>query len=132
MIILIADDSTDDFQLLEMGLREAGFPGHVRRVATGDDALTALMDPSEALGLVVLDHYLPRKNSVEILEALRESPASQSCPVVVLTSHVTAAVAGQLTLLGASRIVEKPGDLEGYSHLSRVLLGLLDGPSASR
>ena len=144
--ILIADDSVDDYTLLELSLREAGFDGELVWVTDGNAALEALSsessnglsngsspesspissDGTRFPNLVVLDHYLPFKNSLEILEALSFRERQASVPIVVLSSYVSGDDRENLTSAGVHSVFEKPADLDGFSELGRVLLAFLE------
>ena len=129
-MILIADDSPDDYTLLEFSLREAGFDGELVWVMDGEAAIEALgggsLQGSRLPNLVILDHYLPFKNSLEILASLppRDDPAEY--PIVVLSSHVSGDDRENLVSAGVRSVFEKPADLEGFGELGRALLALLE------
>lgn len=129
-MILIADDSADDYTLLELCLREAGFDGELVWVMDGDAAVEALSrgtpDGARLPNLVVLDHYLPLKNSLEILEALPPREEQANYPIVVLSSHVSGDDRENLVSAGVRSVFEKPADLDGFGELGRALLALLE------
>ncbi len=135
-MILIADDSADDYTLLELSLREAGFDGEVVWVMDGDAAVELLRggtavegtprDAARSPNLVILDHYLPMKNSLEILEALSLLEERGNYPIVVLSSYVSGDDRQSLVRAGVRSVFEKPADLDGFGELGRTLLALLE------
>ncbi len=80
--VLLVDDS----QLIRMGLRrsllEIGLQ-HVREVDNGDAALELLM--REPFDLMLLDMEMPRRNGMQVLELMRESPHFAWPPVIVIS-----------------------------------------------
>ncbi len=69
--VLLVDDS----QLIRMGLRRSleqiGLV-HVREVGDGDTAIEVLM--REPFDLMLLDMEMPKRNGMQVLELMRESP----------------------------------------------------------
>lgn len=126
--ILIVDDSADDYALLEASLRDAGYGGQIRWVGDGDLAVASISagaSGSPAFDLVILDYYLPRKNSVEVLESLMERSVPLPGPVVVLSSHIAAKDRERLVELGVKSVIEKPSDLDGFTSLGKELANLI-------
>jgi CheY-like chemotaxis protein len=118
--VLVADDDALVRHVLSTVLDHGDF--EVVEVADGSSALAqVLADPPIA---VVLDHWMPGMTGLEVLAALRASPATAALPVVVLTGdhdQVVAAVAA-----GADAVLTKP-----FSplHLLDVLADLVAPPA---
>jgi DNA-binding NtrC family response regulator len=103
--VLVVDD--------EAGVRES-----VRVLLQGECEVTTASDGDEALqriaeerpDLVVLDLVMPRRNGLEVLEALHEG--GDAPPVLVLTATKTVATAVRAMQLGAADYVTKPFEVE--------------------
>ncbi|MBF0481592.1 MAG: response regulator [Desulfovibrionaceae bacterium] len=103
--ILIVDDNQAMRRLLADIVRNAGF----KNLVFAEDGMIALQKLGEAsFSLVFLDWDMPRKNGLEVLEAMRASEALAHVPVIMVTAKaeqdkVMAAIAG-----GVSNYVVKP------------------------
>src|SRR3990172_6558951 len=79
--ILVVDDDPDQIQLIRAYLEEAGYS-----VETAMDGVEALAKAKALLpDLITLDILMPKMNGLEVLDALKEDPHTQSIPVVVIT-----------------------------------------------
>ena len=110
--ILICDDNDDDVKILIHTFNIVGLSVECARSRDGDEAL-AFLTSGAVFDLVILDHHLPRRSGLEVIEILRGRGQFPTCPIVVLTSQVDK---GQEALgaLGVHEIIEKPFTLEGY------------------
>jgi len=80
--ICLVDDDRNIITSITMALEAEGF--EVRTYPDGDEALRGLLQrPAD---LAVLDIKMPRLNGMELLQKLRQSPASAQMPVIFLTS----------------------------------------------
>ncbi len=127
--ILLVEDNPDDVELTRIAFAEAG-SGHVIRVVTdGAQALDYLFargehagrDPSDVPALVLLDLNLPKLNGREVLQAIRENPATRSLPVVVLTTSAEPMDVGSVYELGANSYIQKPVEFERFVDVVRQI-----------
>src|ERR1044071_5393846 len=94
--ILVADDNSDDVELLKRALQKAGVTNPVRYVCDGNEAITYLKenDGSGAAAsaespcplLMLLDLNMPHCSGFRVLDWLRRQPHLQSLPTVVFTN----------------------------------------------
>jgi two-component system cell cycle response regulator len=81
--VLIADDSPLVLRMIEKIVSGAGF-----RAVTARDGLEAVEKAfTEAVDLVILDVGMPRMNGYQACRLLKSEAATQSIPVVILTSR---------------------------------------------
>ncbi len=80
--ILVADDEPDMRALLSDLLEEAGH--EVTEAENGQVAVQQLQ--RELPDLVMLDVLMPMMNGIQVLQRLRDDPATQSLPVILLTA----------------------------------------------
>lgn len=120
--ILICDDSNDDVALLLHSLLNAGLTVDSIRARDGDEALDFLTAARE-FDLVVLDHRLPRKSGLDVVEILQRQGRFPRCPMVMLTSRL-GNEQQRLSALGVQAVLEKPFSLEGYLKVGEFLAGL--------
>ena len=80
--ILLAEDDKFLRRAAESKLRQRGFD--VRSAVDGDEALAlALADPPD---LMLLDLLMPKRDGLQVLEALRASETTRDVPVVILSN----------------------------------------------
>lgn len=102
-IVVIEDDPTF-LDLLRVHLASAG-----HEVLTAEDAALGLRAIiTEAPDLILLDLTVPYLDGFEMLEALRNDPATKKIPVVVLTGRRDDEAFAQARKLGASQFLTKP------------------------
>ena len=103
--ILMVEDEEDIAFLIRFLLERHGFS--VRHAADGRQALEALGQDSPP-DLVLLDVMLPYHDGLEVVERLRQRPAWQAVPVLMLTAKAREADVVRALELGADDYVTKP------------------------
>ena len=113
MRILLAEDSGFMRVALERLLVKAG-----HQVATVSDGQQAIqIATGNVPELILLDMMLPKFSGLEVLERLKQNPATQHIPVIVLTS-LSQKNEGKLLQAGAAAYLTKSDKLlEGDSSL---------------
>jgi two-component system nitrogen regulation response regulator NtrX len=107
--ILIVDDEKNIRRTVRMVLEGEGFT--VEEATSGEEALARL--PDVGADVVLLDVQLQGMSGLEMLEALRRAPASETAPTVVMISgHGTLQDAVRAVKAGAYDFLEKPLDRE--------------------
>jgi len=102
--ILVVDDEADIVALVAYHLVKAGY--RVSTAATGPDALAAARE--ERPVLVVLDLMLPGASGFEVLEQLRNAPATRDVAVLMLTARRDEPDRIRGLALGADDYLSKP------------------------
>lgn len=103
--ILMVEDEEDIAFLIRFLLERNGYA--VRHAADGRQALEAL-DQGVPPDLVLLDVMLPYHDGLEVLERLRQRPAWQAVPVLMLTAKARETDVVRALELGADDYVSKP------------------------
>jgi len=103
--ILVVDDAPQNVRLLEAVLTSSGYS--VRAASSGSEALEQLT--REPPDLVLLDIQMPGMNGYEVCRRIRENPATQFLPVVMVTSSDTE-VRFNAIEAGADDFIVKPFD----------------------
>ena len=127
--ILLVEDNPDDVELTRIAFAEAGSEHVIRVVTDGAEALDYLLargayadrDVNDLPALVLLDLNLPKLNGREVLQAIRENPASRSLPVVVLTTSAEPMDVGGVYALGANSYIQKPVEFERFVDVVRQI-----------
>jgi DNA-binding response OmpR family regulator len=102
--IFIIEDEPDMVRALIMLLQASGY----RTACAPDGASAARRVREEKPDLVLLDICLPGCNGFEVLQQLRQDPATDHIPIIFLTARSTVADRQQARHLGAAGYMVKP------------------------
>lgn len=104
MTILVVEDEELINKMLQMALRPIGL-----EVVFAHNVPEAFNILEQALpDVIVMDIHLPGSKGWELLDALRDDPATQDIPVIVLTAHVDLDNQQTAMLKGVSEFLSKP------------------------
>jgi two-component system response regulator len=111
--ILLVEDSPGDVSLTREALRSARVANELHVVWDGEEALRYLRGEGEHVGskaahLVLLDLNLPKKGGREVLGDIKNDPALQHIPVIVLTTSADEEDILRSYQLHANAYVTKP------------------------
>src|SRR3954463_6524213 len=107
--VFVVDDEKNIRRTVRLVLEGEGFT--VEEAASGEEAMARL--PDVGADVVLLDVQLQGISGLEMLEALRRAPASETAPTVVMISgHGTLQDAVRAVKAGAYDFLEKPLDRE--------------------
>lgn len=121
--VLMAEDNEDDIELTREAFAESKFHVNLHVVRDGVEAMAFLRREGgyEAVprpDLLLLDLNMPRKDGREVLEDVRNDPALQYLPIVVLTTSGREEDVLRAYELNANCYVRKPVD---FSQFMRVV-----------
>src|SRR5688572_29853661 len=102
--ILVVDDSVTIRQQVGLALTTAGFT--VLEAADGADGLDQVARNPE-LSLVLCDVNMPRKNGIEMLEAMKAGGCHAGLPVLMLTTEAAPALVDRAKKAGAKGWIVK-------------------------
>lgn len=102
--ILVVDDETYIVELVKFNLEKEGF-----RVVVAYDGLSAIQMVSEELpDLIILDIMLPNMDGFEVCRVLRQQPAYNRIPIVMLTAKAEEFDTVLGLEIGADDYIKKP------------------------
>ena len=102
--ILVIDESPLFLDYLSKKLEENGF-----EVVQGKNGLDGSVKMrSELPDLIVMDYYLSRKSSIEVLKEKKENPNVSAIPVIMVASKLDRAQVVQSAQFGAKKFFTKP------------------------
>lgn len=102
--IFVIEDDEDILEMIIYNLEKDGY-----RVSAAHNGLAALETLGSSLpDLVVLDIMLPGMDGFEVLKALRDEPATENLPVIMLTARSSEADKVVGLELGADDYITKP------------------------
>jgi two-component system, OmpR family, response regulator len=111
LTIFIVEDSATIRQNLVATLEECA-PVHVVGYAdNADEAIDRLLDASAQCDLAIVDVLLRQGTGVDVLRALKRSDSR--IKRVVLTNYATPLIRDHCLALGADRVFDKSGEVEG-------------------
>jgi CheY-like chemotaxis protein len=86
--ILVAEDNPADLDLIKLGVQGWSTPLQISAVRSGLEAWEYLQKAKlqHFPELVILDLYMPNRDGLEILKAIKEDPLLRSIPVFLLTA----------------------------------------------
>ena len=127
--ILMADDDPDDRLLAKSAFAASHLANDLRFVMDGQELLDYLKrrgkyaDPatSPRPGLILLDLNMPRKDGREALSEIKDDPALQTIPIVVMTTSKAEEDIYRSYAVGASSFITKPVSFEGLIDVIKTL-----------
>lgn len=119
--ILLVEDDLRDQELTLLALERSQLANDVVVLRDGAAALDYLRREGEYAdraegnpAVILLDLKLPKVNGLEVLEAVRQSPALRSVPVVMLTSSQEESDLLRSYELGVNAYVVKPVEFKQF------------------
>src|SRR5678815_385495 len=129
-VILLADDSDDDVQIVRRALRMAGIDLPLQVVSDGEEAIAYLNGEGKFANraeyplpdLFLLDLKMPVKNGFEVLKWVRTHPTLAPLRTIVLTTSDEARDVNQAYALGANSFLTKPLDFLDFRDTLQVMI----------
>lgn len=123
--ILIVDDSMEDAELAIRALKKNHLANTIVHLTDGSQALDFIFGREEYAGrnthalpkVILLDLKMPKVNGMEVLKEIKSNPATQSIPVVILTSSAEDPDIKLCYELGANSYIVKPVEFENFSKM---------------
>jgi CheY-like chemotaxis protein len=119
--ILYAEDNSNDVELTLAALGDINLINQIDVVRDGEEALDYLFFRNKYVNrdrvmpaLVLLDLKMPKKDGIEVLEAIRNSSDHANLPVVMLTSSQMETDIYRSYKLGVNAFVVKPIDFQEF------------------
>jgi chemotaxis family two-component system response regulator Rcp1 len=120
--ILLVEDNAGDVRLTREALREADVSVELIAVPDGEQAIEYLRDAGAARpDIVLLDLNLPKKDGLEVLEAIRGDRDLRRTPVIMLSTSASARDVLACYERGANCYVVKPIDLDEFTALVQAI-----------
>lgn len=118
--ILIIDESPLFRQYLAGKLVEQNF-----EVVEAHNGLEgAVKMRNEMPDLVIMDYYLSRKSSIEVLKEKKENPNTADVPVVIVSSKIDKSKVLQIAKYNVKKLFSKPLKVDAFLHTVSELLGV--------
>lgn len=129
VLILIADDDSEDRQMIKEALEESRLVNTLAFVKDGEELMDYLnnkgafqdVERYPAPGLILLDLNMPKKDGREALKEIKADSRLKQIPVVVLTTSSAEEDVVRTYNLGVNSFITKPVTFEA---LVQVMKGL--------
>ena len=121
--VLVVDDSAAIRKILQRVLRQTGMA--IRTIHEAGDGQEALefLGGGHQVDLVLSDINMPRMDGLQLLGALKSSPAWREIPVVMITTEGGETKVAEAVKLGAAGYVRKPFTAD---QIKEKLAGILE------
>ena len=128
--ILLVEDNDGDVYLFRKALLRAELNFELIVVTDGGLAMGFIRNEGQYAGsavpdLAIVDWNLPKRNGIEVVEAIRGEKRFAGMPVVLASSSAIQPPGVNLERLGVARYITKPADLEGFLEIGAVLKDVL-------
>ncbi|HEX2900717.1 MAG TPA: response regulator [Bacteroidia bacterium] len=120
--ILFVEDNLDDARLTMRALKKKNLANNILHLKNGEEAIDYLFakgiyadrNKTDHPKLILLDLKMPKINGLEVLEAIKADPLTQTIPVVVLTSSQEDPDIRRCYALGVNSYIVKPVNFENF------------------
>jgi two-component system, cell cycle response regulator DivK len=102
--VLIVDDRYETRAVIAACLAGNGY--RIVEAADGDEALHAVR--RERPDAILLDHSMPNRTGLEVVDELKADPATASIPIIFMTAHSYGAVGRKAMAAGCASYLPKP------------------------
>ena len=120
-IIMIVEDSDDDYETTELALKESNLANPLVRCEDGQQALDYLYAEGEYAqqsppkpGIILLDLNMPGIDGRKVLNKIKQDAQLKEIPVVVLTTSADERDIDDCYKIGANTYIQKPVNLDGF------------------
>jgi CheY-like chemotaxis protein len=129
VVILVADDDSEDCMLIKDAFKEGLLVNGLRFVEDGEELMDYLRhqgkykDPSSSPrpGIILLDLNMPKKDGREALKEIKSDPDLKAIPVVVLTTSKDEEDVLRSYNTGANSYITKPVTFAGLVNAIKAL-----------
>jgi CheY-like chemotaxis protein len=119
--VLIADDDSEDRDMIRDALRESRIMNELRFVHDGEQMMNYLNRKEQfedALkypmpGLILLDLNMPKKDGREVLSEIKSDPRLRQIPIVILSTSKAEEDIFRTYNLGVNSFITKPVTFDG-------------------
>ena len=126
MNILVVEDNEPEQIIMREAFKEANVTHDLHMVKDGIEALEFLHGKGDFANapkpdLIILDLNMPRKNGLEVLSDIKNSPKWEHIPVLVFSNSEFSRDICQCYSKGVNAYLSKPVDFQGFIDLAHVI-----------
>lgn len=119
--IMIVDDSRMNRTILRSIFEEKY---KIIEASDGEEAIKLIDGCGEYLSLVFLDHIMPKKSGIEVLQHICETGMRDTLPVIMITGDSASESAVEAYAYGAADFIHKPFDTKIIMHRAENIMEL--------
>lgn len=127
--ILLVEDSPDDVAFLVRTFKKADLMARLHVVADGKEALDYIFRTGAYASrpngnqpkVIFLDMKMPKVGGLEVLRRLKSDPATQSIPIVALSSSKEERDLAESYRHGVNSYIVKPMDFDEFAKTIRLM-----------
>ena len=127
--IVVIDDNDSDVTLLRVCLERIGTNHELIVLKDGNAALQFIEAERQSVEprpcVIIIDLYLPKYNGLQILEAIRRTPALEHVTVLIASTNLSPDTRQQIKELGVA-YAEKPYTLPQFEAFARLVWELCE------
>ena len=117
LMILLADDDTDDCLLFKDALDQLPVSAQLTTVHNGEQLMLLLNKNERPPDILFLDLNMPRKNGFDCLKEIRQNKNLDSLAVIPISTSIEQDAVNMLYKNGAQHYIRKPNDFSQLKHL---------------
>jgi CheY-like chemotaxis protein len=110
--VYLVDDDEDDRFLVQEVFKQSGPEYTLRHLSNGEELIQALNKADYLPNLILLDINMPFMGGMEALKIIRQNPAYDTLPIVMLTTSDQLSDRQQAAALKADGFITKPPTLQ--------------------
>lgn len=110
--VFLVDDDEDDRFLVKEVFKQSSPECKLRLLSNGEELIQALAQTDHLPSLVLLDINMPFMGGMEALKIIRQNPAYDTIPIIMLTTSDQLSDRQQATMLKANGFITKPPTLQ--------------------
>ena len=137
--VVLIEDNPGDVLLVQLALKENNVSCELTTFENGQEALKVLCPRSGVQAdslvpdVILLDLNTPKSDGFDVLVRLRSAAYLADVQIAILTSSQAATDKSRSDVLGATRYIEKPSQLDAFlSTVGRAVAEMLDERSRRR
>ena len=117
--ILIADDFENTRFVIDFTLKQAGY--EVLKATDGENALNYF--DGRKIDLLITDLNMPKKNGLELAEAVKQLPDYRNIPILLLTTEINEEKKHQAKQVGITGWIQKPFVIDKFLGIIKKAVG---------
>jgi CheY-like chemotaxis protein len=130
--IIIAEDDTDDGEIMVDSFMRNGFFSKIDLVRNGVELLDFLKADGPMPDIILTDINMPLMGGIEALEELCDNPVLSAIPAFVYSSTLNPIYEAKCMRLGTKGFLIKPLSLREFDEIPTRILGILQQEEQQR
>lgn len=126
---VVIDDDEDDLSFITETLQNT-FAFDIKGFTNSVEALEYILAHAVDIDIVITDLKMPSYSGFDILERMKQNPASEPIDVIVLSTSNNPEDISRSKELGAAQFISKPHTYSGYIEIIQAVMKLVQEAKA--